>query len=102
MKEFLTARFRSGGTVDATFLQTFSTLSPRTKKFLTALVAIIFVTTTFATVFAAGYVGNANSRKFHVTSCQYARKMNPKNRIDFSDRDEAVKAGYVPCKRYKP
>jgi len=72
------------------------------KKFLTALVAIIFVTTAFATVFAASYVGNANSRKFHVPSCTYAKKMNPKNRVDFANRDEAVDAGYIPCKRCKP
>ena len=72
------------------------------KKFLTALVAIIFVTTAFATVFAANYVGNANTKKFHVSTCSWVGKMNPKNRVDFSARDEAIDAGYVPCKRCKP
>ena len=72
------------------------------KKFLTALVAIIFVTTAVATVFAANYVGNAKSKKFHVASCTYAKKMSPQNRVDFSSRDEAVDEGYIPCKRCNP
>ena len=72
------------------------------KKFFAAVVALIFVTATVTTVFAVNYVGNVNSRKFHVSSCSFANKMNPKNRVNFQSRDEAISAGYVPCKRCKP
>ena len=72
------------------------------KKFFAAIVAVLVVTATVATVFATNYVGNANSRKFHVSSCSFVDRMNPKNRVDFQSRDEAIAAGYVPCKRCKP
>ena len=72
------------------------------KKFLAAIVAMLVVTAAFATVFAANYVGNANSRKFHVGNCASVGKMNPKNRVNFNSRDEAIAAGYVPCKRCSP
>ena len=72
------------------------------KKFLAAVVALIFVTATVATVFATNYVGNAKSKKFHVSSCSFVGKMNPNNRVDFQSRDEAIAAGYVPCKRCSP
>ena len=72
------------------------------KKFLAAVVTLIFMTATFATVLAANYVGNANSKKFHVGNCASVGKMNPKNRVNFQTRDEAIQAGYVPCKRCNP
>lgn len=72
------------------------------KKFLAAIVALIVLTTTFATVLAGSYVGNANSKKFHYADCSYVRKMNPDNRVDFNSRDEAINSGYVPCKRCNP
>ncbi len=72
------------------------------KKFLAAIVAVLVVTAAFATVFAANYVGNANSRKFHVGNCASVGKMKPANRVNFNSRDEAIAAGYVPCKRCKP
>ncbi|MBR1646074.1 MAG: nuclease [Selenomonadaceae bacterium] len=72
------------------------------KKFFAAVGTIIFMTATFATVLAANYVGNANSKKFHVGNCSFVGKMNPKNRVDFQTRDEAIQAGYVPCKRCNP
>ena len=72
------------------------------KKFLAAIVAMLVVTAAFATVFAANYVGNANSRKFHVGNCSFVGRMKPANRVDFQSRDEAIATGYVPCKRCKP
>jgi len=70
------------------------------KKFFAAIVALIVLAT--ATAFAAGYVGNANSKKFHRADCSYAAKMKPANRVAFNTRDEAINAGYVPCKRCNP
>lgn len=70
------------------------------KKFFATIVALIILTT--ATVLASSYVGNANSKKFHYTDCSAAQRMNPDNRVNFSTRDEAINAGYVPCKRCNP
>ena len=72
------------------------------KKFLATIVAIVILTASFATVLASSYVGNANSGKFHYADCPTVAKMNPANKVYLQTRDEAVKAGYVPCKRCKP
>ncbi len=72
------------------------------KKFIAAIVAVVVLTASFATVLASSYVGNANSRKFHYADCSTLKKMNPANRVDFNSRDEAINAGYIPCKRCKP
>ena len=70
------------------------------KKFLALIVAAIFLMT--ANVLAANYVGNANSKKFHYTDCSAAQKMKASNRVTFNSREEAVAAGYVPCKKCSP
>ena len=72
------------------------------KKIFAAVVTVIFVTATFATVLAGNYVGNAKSKKFHVANCSFVDRMKPANRVDFQTRDEAISAGYVPCKRCNP
>ncbi|GAB6274943.1 MAG: hypothetical protein STSR0004_18080 [Peptococcaceae bacterium] len=48
------------------------------------------------------YIGNSNSRKFHRPDCQWAQKIAPRNRVEFRRREEAIKAGYQPCKTCKP
>jgi phosphatidylserine/phosphatidylglycerophosphate/cardiolipin synthase-like enzyme len=48
------------------------------------------------------YLGNANSKKFHRPSCQWAQKISPGNRVWFETREEATNAGYQPCKVCKP
>lgn len=72
------------------------------KKIFAAIVTIIILTTAFATVLASSYIGNANSKKFHYADCDSVGKMNPANKVSFNTRDEAVNAGYVPCKRCNP
>ena len=42
-----------------------------------------------------GYIGNVNSKKFHLPSCPNLPA--EKNQILFSSYDEAVAAGYTPC-----
>ena len=42
-----------------------------------------------------GYIGNVNSKKFHLPSCP--NLPTEKNQILFSSYDEAVAAGYTPC-----
>lgn len=70
------------------------------KKFLALVIAAVVLMT--AQVLASNYVGNANSKKFHYTDCSAAQKMNPSNRVEFNSRDEAINAGYIPCKKCSP
>lgn len=51
---------------------------------------------------SGSYVGNANTGKFHISSCSSVNKMSEKNKIFFSSRDDAINQGYVPCKRCNP
>ncbi len=46
------------------------------------------------------YIGNKNTKKFHLPSCRSLPALQ--NRVFFNTRDEAVKAGYDPCKICKP
>lgn len=48
------------------------------------------------------YVGNKNSHVFHYPYCSGAKNMKEKNRVEFSTREEAVKAGYNPCSSCNP
>ncbi len=48
------------------------------------------------------YVGNSNSKKLHKSTCSYVKQMSSKNKIKFTSRSTAIKAGYVPCKVCKP
>jgi len=41
------------------------------------------------------YIGNVNSKKFHLPSC--SNLPAEKNQILFSSYDEAIEAGYTPC-----
>ncbi|WP_434132806.1 hypothetical protein KIAC18_000327 [Sporomusa sphaeroides] len=51
---------------------------------------------------ASSYVGNARTYKFHFSGCRYVGQMNAGNKVYFDSRDEAVNAGYVPCKVCRP
>ncbi|ADQ41549.1 hypothetical protein Calkr_2081 [Caldicellulosiruptor acetigenus I77R1B] len=48
------------------------------------------------------YVGNSNTKKFHYSWCTWAKKIAPNHKVYFKSREEAVSAGYVPCKVCKP
>lgn len=51
---------------------------------------------------AASYIGNSNSMKFHYAGCTWVSKMNPSNKVPFASREDAINAGYVPCKVCRP
>ena len=51
---------------------------------------------------SGSYVGNANSGKFHISSCGSVDDMSEGNKVFFSSRDDAINQGYVPCKRCNP
>ncbi|MBO8159597.1 thermonuclease family protein [Thermosyntropha sp.] len=48
------------------------------------------------------YIGNKNSKKFHLPSCEGVAKMKEENKVQFESRDEAVDAGYAPCSLCNP
>ena len=50
----------------------------------------------------APYIGNRNSKKFHYAECSSVDDMKEKNKVEFATRQEAIDAGYVPCKRCDP
>jgi micrococcal nuclease len=51
---------------------------------------------------ATSYVGSRRSDKFHRPSCRYAGRIKPSNLVVFGSRQEALNAGYVPCKACRP
>ena len=50
----------------------------------------------------ASYVGNKNTRKFHVSSCSSVADMKESNKVPLASREEAIAEGYEPCKRCNP
>ncbi|SMC67537.1 Ada metal-binding domain-containing protein [Sporomusa malonica] len=51
---------------------------------------------------STAYIGASTTGKFHYTDCNRAQRIQDDHRIYFSSRDEAVNAGYMPCKVCKP
>ncbi len=50
----------------------------------------------------ANYIANRNTGKFHYSGCSSVSDMKESNKVPYDTRDEAVAAGYVPCKRCNP
>lgn len=48
------------------------------------------------------YIGNKNTKKFHVASCSSVDDMKETNKAELNSRQEAIEQGYVPCKRCNP
>lgn len=46
------------------------------------------------------YIGNQNSKKFHLPTCHTLPAEH--NRVYFSTRDEAIQEGYTPCQNCSP
>lgn len=51
---------------------------------------------------SASFIGNSSSYIFHKPGCSSAENMKDENKVTFASRDEAVAAGYSPCKRCSP
>lgn len=45
-----------------------------------------------------GFLGNQEAKIYHTLGCKLVLKIKPENRVSFTTKDEAVKAGYAPCK----
>jgi micrococcal nuclease len=48
---------------------------------------------------SAAYAGNKLSMRFHLPGCPFAKKIKPKNKINFSTKWDAFWAGYAPAKK---
>lgn len=48
------------------------------------------------------YYANKNSKKFHISSCGTAKRINEENLYITSDRNELINSGYSPCKSCNP
>lgn len=48
------------------------------------------------------YVGNSNTKKFHLSTCRYADEISSDHKVYFSTRQAAIAAGYIPCKVCNP
>jgi beta-lactamase superfamily II metal-dependent hydrolase len=91
-----TVVFTSDG-INITVEKLGSTIKPRAPDTGSAVEPVAPVTPTGG---EGGYIGNKNSKKFHLPSCSTLPAEY--NRVYFKTRDEAVNAGYNPCKRCNP
>jgi micrococcal nuclease len=48
------------------------------------------------------YVANKRSRRFHLPSCAFGKRIKPQNRVVFQKKWEAFWEGYAPAKRCMP
>ncbi|TAK96436.1 hypothetical protein EPO05_01875 [Patescibacteria group bacterium] len=51
-----------------------------------------------ATIKDCAFVGSKNSDKYHVPTCQWAKRIKPENVVCFRSAEEAVAKGYQPDK----
>mgnify|MGYP003609905000 CR=1 FL=1 len=72
------------------------------KKKLIPLFIVLSMIISIGTALASSYIGNCNTYKFHYSSCHYVGKMSESHTVWFSSRDEAIDAGYIPCKVCRP
>lgn len=65
-----------------------------------AAVLIVVVLAAINVTAAATYHGNTDSKIFHKSSCRYYNCKHCTK--EFDNREEAIRAGYRPCKVCKP
>jgi hypothetical protein len=46
----------------------------------------------------AGFLGNKEAKIYHLHTCKLVLKIKPENKVAFANKEEAVQAGYAPCK----
>jgi len=77
------------------------------KRKLSVVSYVTFLSVIFVITFASLSIGgefwaSKKSNKYHHQTCRWAQKISPYNLIKFSSPEEAIKAGYVPCKVCRP
>ena len=68
------------------------------RPFLTIVLALFAFGLSAQAPATNGYLGNKEAKIYHVPSCKLVLKIKPENKVPFATKDEAVKAGYAPCK----
>lgn len=66
------------------------------RSFLT--IALLSCTLGLSAQATAGFLGNKEAKIYHVPACKLVLKIKPENKVVFATKEEAVKAGYAPCK----
>lgn len=58
----------------------------------------------FGAAFAAdaAYVASKGGEKYHAGTCPVVKKIAAENQVSFAKAEDAVKAGYKPCKTCNP
>jgi methylphosphotriester-DNA--protein-cysteine methyltransferase len=72
------------------------------KVVVSIIASIVFLIACLSLAADYKYVGSKNSNKYHYPDCKWAKKISPKNLLTFKTAQEALAAGYVPCKVCKP
>ena len=76
------------------------------KKFLVSFLTLIVIFSVSVAaaraLFDTPYIGNSFRHKFHYRDCPSVHKMWKEHQVPFATREEAIKAGYAPCKNCRP
>jgi len=74
----------------------------RYKRLAVLFLIVTFLLASIAMAADYKYVGSKKSDKYHYPDCKWAKKIKPENLVTFKSAEEALKAGYVPCKVCRP
>jgi hypothetical protein len=72
------------------------------KKVLLSFLIISFILANSAFAASSYYVGSIKSDVYHYPSCYWAGEIYPSNLISFDTPEDAIDAGYRPCKVCTP
>lgn len=51
---------------------------------------------------SAAYIANTSSKKFHKSTCSYAKSIKAENLATVESREQLINDGYSPCKHCNP
>lgn len=74
----------------------------RFKKLTALLLVFAFLLASISIAADYKYVGSKKSDKYHYPTCKWAQKIKPEKLVTFDSTEEAIKAGYTPCKICRP
>jgi len=67
-----------------------------------ALIAVFCILLFVPSVLAGEFWASKKSNKYHYPDCKWAQKIKPENLVKFKTPEDAIEAGYVPCKVCRP
>lgn len=76
---------------------------PWARRTLATLILALAITAALCLpVLAGDFRASRKSDKFHYPDCRFIRQILESNLIRFTSPEDAIKAGYSPCKACKP